>query len=110
MLYRNRKKILSSINKDIIFKSNATYFIGSESIGGYLILTEEELIFRPYKNNTNEILLIPKNELIRIERISSVGIFPNGMLIFTEKNVFHFIVFKRKQWMIKIDNIIKNIK
>lgn len=89
--------------KKIIYKGLANHF----TTGGYLILTEDELIFKSHLLSTQQYTLrIPLKEIIEVKPINLMSI-SKGFIIFDHTNSQQFIVFKRNLWVKNIEKLIK---
>ncbi len=105
---RKFKKISLEITngKEIIFEGGANHRKGKESVGGWLCLTKDELIFQSHKLNIQRHkTVIPLNEITEI-KTSLTYIVPNGLQIITSNNVDKFVVNTRKKWIKEIEEAI----
>ena len=97
------KKVRSEMfmGKKIVFDCAANHFVGAEAVGGWLFLTDEELIFKSHKYNIQvHEFIIPINEIQKIEKSQTLGIVPNGLTITTKNgNTHKLVVNSRKKWL-----------
>lgn len=106
-----KKEMEYSNNEKIYFSGLSSYFMEKKSIDGYIILTEDELIFASHRlDKENNKIVIPLLDIFKIAPISSIGIIPNGVLIFTDYKVYHYLLFKRKEFLVTIEKMIENKK
>ena len=100
-----------SKSKSIIMDGAANHFRGVEGVGGWLLLTSDEIIFKSHAYNiqTHE-TQIPLNKIAQVKGIATAGLIPNGLHIFlTDGSVEKFVVNKRKLWIQTIDSIIHKL-
>jgi hypothetical protein len=102
---KNSKDIVG--DKDIIMEGAANHFCGMESVGGWLYLTREEIIFKSHNVNIQRHeIRVPLNEVKEIKTSLSLGIVPNGIQINTQNKLEKFVVNNRKVWVQKINETI----
>lgn len=105
---KNGPKDIDSNN--LVLEGSANHLIGAESVGGWLYLTQKELIFMSHKYNIqNHKLIIPINQITSINYAYTLGFIPNGLLIITESYIEKFVLFNRKRWHEKINEIISSM-
>lgn len=98
-----RKESNITGGKEVILRGGANNF----GVGGYLILTSEEIIFKAHILNVQKYtLIIPLKVVVDVQPVDVMGM-PKGLLITDNSIVHKFTVNKRKLW---IDNIEKLIK
>jgi hypothetical protein len=101
------KKISSEITngKTVIMDGAANHFRGKEAVGGWLFLTNDELIFKSHNINVQRHqTVIQLNGISDVTTASTLGIVPNGLLVITTDGTKErFVVNNRQNW-------IKNIK
>lgn len=103
------KKNLSAISgdKEIVMNGGANHFKGNESVGGWLCLTKEELIFKSHNFNVQKHqTVIPLSQITDVKTSLTLGIVPNGLKIIANGDVEKFVVSKRKEWIKKINEAI----
>lgn len=85
--------------EQIIKQGPANHFRG-ESVGGWLYLTTNRVIFKPHNFNaqTQEVS-IPIREITGAEPCNSLWIIPNGLRITTTKQSERFAVSERDDWI-----------
>lgn len=95
-----KKNIDFIAGKKVLAKGCANHTMGRESVGGFLLLTEDSLIFQSHKINIqNHSTVIPINEIIDIKKVNSLGIIPNGLNIVTNNSVEKYVVYNREGWV-----------
>jgi hypothetical protein len=84
----------------IVIDGPCNHFVGKESVGGWMYLTEREVIFVSHKVNVHvHSLTIPLNTISEVNFYRSLGIVPNGLSITTcAGGVERFVVYNRKDW------------
>lgn len=103
------KSNLSAITggKEIIIDGPANHFKGVESVGGWLCLTKDELIFKSHNFNVqNHKTVILLSQITDIKASLTLGIVPNGLMITAKDSVEKFVVNNRKEWIKKIKEAI----
>ena len=107
---RKFKKVSSEITngKDVIIDGGANHFIGKESVGGWLFLTKDEIIFKSHGFNfQRHQLTIGLNQISGVNAISTLGFVPNGLeIIALNGNNERFVVNNRRVWIKKINEAI----
>lgn len=94
-------------DKDIIIEGVANHFKGVESVGGWLSLTTEELVFKSHNFNVQKHKsVIPLNQITEVKTSLTLGFVPNGLQIITNSSIEKFVVNKRKEWIQKINEAI----
>lgn len=88
----------------------ANLFRGIEAVGGRMKITSQRVLFEPHEFNfqtkSAEILL---EEITEVQKINTLGIVPNGLLIRTKTGEdYRFVVWKRKQLIALLLNHINN--
>lgn len=105
VIYFQLRRKESSIagGKEILFRGGANNY----GVGGFLILTSEELIFKAHILNYHRYTLrIHLKEIVDIQPIDVMGL-SKGLLITDNTTTHQFIINRRKLW---INNIKKSIK
>lgn len=106
---KHRSEIVDENN--LIFDGGANHFKGSESVGGWLYLTQNELIFKSHNFNIqNHKEVIPLNQITGIRAPKNLGFIPNGVTITANGIDERYVVFKRKEWIHKINEAIATKK
>ena len=102
------KKPKITLDKEILFEGRANHFKGIEGVGGWLFLTNDELIFKSHSINIQKHeLVIPKNEIMTVKPVKTIGLFSNGLKVTTNKQKHErFVVNNQKIWMKNINEII----
>jgi len=103
----NRRELLVVIDL-LIFQSPANLYRGFEGVGGKLELAEELLHFVPHAINIQkdeEIIYL--RDIMRVEKINTLGIIPNGFKVTTTQQEYRFVVRKKDQWIAKINKQMK---
>ncbi len=103
-----KKNILEiSGGKNVVFDGVANHIRGMESVGGWLCLTSDELIFKSHNFNFQKHKsIIPLNQITEVKTSLTLGLVPNGLKIITNSSVERFIVSERKEWIQKITEAI----
>lgn len=98
---KNFKKDLKSFkDKNLIYDSGANHIVRLESVGGWLYLTDNELIFKSHNFNiNNHTYSIPLNKIKDVKPFLTLGIIPNGIKVITYDSVDKFVVYQRKEWI-----------
>lgn len=78
----------------------ANHFMKAESRGGYLYLTNKNLIFKPHNINVQkQSISISLNDITKVWFSMSLGIVPNGLSVETKDGqVNKFVVMQRGNW------------
>lgn len=103
------KKISSVIvaDKDIIMEGAANHIKGVESVGGWLCLTREEMVFKSHNFNVQKHqTVIPLNQITEVTTSLTLSFVPNGLRIITNNSQEKFVVNRRKDWIRKIGDAI----
>lgn len=107
-LSRNFGKNISQITggKNVLKKGPANHVMNGESVGGYLFLLDESIIFKSHKINVNKHqLILPLEEIADVKPSLTLGLVPNGMKITTSGGeVEKFVVNGRKDWVRQIED------
>ena len=102
---KNRSKLVE--NKCFLKEGPANHFKGSESVGGWLYLTKDEIIFESHNINIQvHTALIPLNQISELKTSLTLGTVPNGMQIITNDGAERFVVYNRKAWINEINKAI----
>jgi len=101
---KNKKQITGGRN--VLKKRPANHVMNGESVGGYLFLLDESIIFKSHKINVNRHqLILPLEEITDIKPSLTLGLVPNGMKITTSGGeVEQFVINGRKDWVRKIED------
>lgn len=72
----------------------ANLFYGIESAGGKLTFTENSIAFKPHLVNVHhKITEIAYDQIVEVQKRSTLGIVPNGILVVTQDgNNYKFVV------------------
>lgn len=92
-------------NPNIFMEGPANHFVGKESVGGWLYLTDRELYFKSHSINVHtHILILPLEKIEVAMKTKIYGIVPTGlMIITTEGKIERFVAYDRKKWVQKIE-------
>jgi len=92
--------ILNEIEK-VILKRKANLFRGIESVGGWLHLTNERIVFEPHKINFQQAPVdILLKDIEGIDKRNSLFVVPNGISIKVKSgNIYKFVIGNRKEWI-----------
>ncbi len=96
---------------EIIMEGVANHFKGKESVGGWICLTENEIIFKSHNFNIQKHqTIIPLNQIAEVKTSLTLGFVPNGLEIITVTDVVEkFVVNKRKIWVAQIRSTMLSI-
>ena len=101
---RNERNPPAFEGENVLFQSPANHFRGIESVGGWLVLTDQRLLFQPHRFNIQkEEWSLPLSDLIRMEPRRSFGILPTGMGAVTTAGEERFMVEKRMPWLREVE-------
>ncbi len=107
------KEILTVADKEIeqetIKEGKANLWYGLESVGGKLFLTNEHLIHYAHAINfrmKRKIATISLKDVLKVEKVNTMGIVPNGMKVITKEKNYQFVVNGRSQWIDEINKMI----
>lgn len=96
------------MKEQILKKGAVNWFHGIGSKGGHLILTNETLYFEGHKINAGK-----KEFEVELENIINVeagGFLSNNLIINTNSGKEIFAVMGKKDWVIAINNAIKELQ
>lgn len=102
-------KIQLQKNESIIKEGGANHFLGIESVGGRLFLTNQRLYFSSHSLNvqTHE-LSIPYSDIRSVGKRNTLFIFPNGLCIELQNGKNEkFVLWGREKWIQEIEQSIK---
>ena len=86
----------------VVFQSPANHLRKAEGVGGWLILTDERLAFRPHKFNVQTVdWSVPLEQVSGFEPRSTAWIIPNGIGVVTARGEERFVVDDRNRWIEK---------
>jgi hypothetical protein len=86
--------------EDVLFQSPANHIRGSEGVGGWLMLTDHRLIFKPHRLNIQKTeWSVPLSDLLRLEPKRTLGFLPNGLRAITTMGEERFVVESRGPWL-----------
>ncbi|HBW37599.1 MAG TPA: hypothetical protein DEF89_20860 [Desulfosporosinus sp.] len=99
------KGLAINVEKNIIMEDVANHFMGTESVGGWLYLTSEEIVFKSHNmNNQKHETVISLKQIAEVKTVLTAGFVPNGLKIITISGIVEkFVVNKRKIWIQKIN-------
>lgn len=90
--------------EEMLFQAPANHIRGIEAVGGWLIITDQRLLFRPHRINIQKTeWSVPLQELIRVEPRRTLGIFPNGLRAVTASGEERFVVEDRMPWSREVE-------
>ena len=90
--------------ENVLFQSLANHFRGVEGVGGWLVLTDQRLLFQPHRLNIQkEEWSVPLPDLIRMEPRRTLGFLPNGLRVVTTTGEERFVVEKRMPWLREVE-------
>ncbi|EJE7234751.1 hypothetical protein FC820_00790 [Clostridium sporogenes] len=108
------KKISSEVTngKNVIMDGGANHFKGAESVGGWLYLTSQELIFKSHAFNVQKHeTVIPLNQIVEVKAVSNLGFIPNGLhIVINSGTIEKFVVNNRKTWAKKINDGVSSLQ
>lgn len=86
--------------EEMLFQAPANHIRGIEGVGGWLMLTDQRLVFQPHKLNIQKAeWSVPLSDLIGMEPKRTFGLVANGLRAVTTKGEEHFVVDQRKPWL-----------
>ncbi|WP_157950295.1 GRAM domain-containing protein [Vallitalea okinawensis] len=108
--FKEKEKSICDVQK-ILISGGANHFIGKESVGGWLILTEDRLIFESHKANIQcHTLTVPIKDIIEIKPKRTLKLIPNGFTIATRDTDIHqFVVNNRDTWIRFLEEQAKSV-
>jgi hypothetical protein len=84
----------------IVKQGPASHFRRREARGGWLYLTDLQLLFQSHGFNLqNEELSIPLDQVLGVELCATLGIVPNGLRVLTRRGAERFVVQGRRSWV-----------
>jgi hypothetical protein len=90
--------------EEVLLQSPANHFRGVEGVGGWLMLTDQRLVFQPHSLNVQKAeWSVPLSELIRVEPRRTLGILPNGLRAVTTAGEERFVVEDRTPWLREVE-------
>jgi GRAM domain len=94
----------TGIDGEAILKQGpANHFRGAESVGGWLFLTHNRLLFRSHRLNVqSHELSIPLTDISEAQTCATLGFIPNGLRVFTPGGAEQFVVEGRQSWVAAI--------
>ena len=99
MLNKN-KKIAKEINGKIYYQGPASHFVGVESVGGYLFVTKDKIIFKSHSFNIqNHSIEISLKNIIEVKPYNNLRIFPHGLEVIQKEKTDKFVVNNRMKIM-----------
>lgn len=103
-------KIENTEEKNIIMTSDANLMDNKGGAGGKLYLLEDKIHFKSHSFNISKHeIIIPLQEISKVQVYNTIGIIPNGLLIINKAGKQHkFAVHNRKNWKQEIEKIIKD--
>jgi hypothetical protein len=99
---QSRFTLEPSVLKDeqLLKQGPANHFRGVEGVGGWLVLTDKRLLFRPHRFNAQkQDLAIPLGEIQKAESYSTAWVIPNGLRVTTTQGQERFVVEGRQTWV-----------
>ena len=91
-------------NETIIKEGPANHFVGMESVGGKLYLTNQRLFFKSHALNVQvHEASYRLDEIVSMKPRNTLGIIPNGMgVLLKSGQEERFVVYRRQDWMAKV--------
>lgn len=87
----------------LLMWGGANHWKGKESVGGYLYLTDERLVFISHKVNIqNHKLSIPLEEISSVRPCQTLVVVPNGMEVVRGQDKERFVIHNRRGWIGKL--------
>jgi hypothetical protein len=88
----------------IVYDGAANHFVGSEGVGGWLFLTNKELIFKSHKLNINRHeFTVALADIVNIQTGKSLGLISNKLIIQTKPGSSEvFVVNGTKTWLAEL--------
>ena len=88
----------------LLHQGPANHFVGSEAVGGSLMLTSKRLRFRSHKINVqNHDQSLPIERIASIEPVKTLGLIPNGVVVHLRDGTKErFVVGNRSIWLTRV--------
>jgi hypothetical protein len=88
----------------IVYDGGANHFVGIEGVGGWLFLTDRELIFKSHKFNVNRHeLVVPLSDIASVKTGKSLGLIANKLTVQTKLGSSEvFVVNDAPAWLAKL--------
>jgi hypothetical protein len=88
----------------IVYDGGANHFVGMEGVGGWLFLTDRELIFKSHNFNINRhVFTVPLADIVNIQTGKSLGLIANKLIIQTRLGTSEaFVVNNVKTWLAEL--------
>ncbi|HMA69528.1 MAG TPA: GRAM domain-containing protein [Candidatus Mcinerneyibacterium sp.] len=100
---KEREKLGSKVLKD----GPANHFNSIIAIGGWLFLTDDNLVYKSHSMNLkNNKFEIPLNEIKSLEKSKTFGFISNGLKIIIDDKEETFVVNEPEKWIEKIEKTI----
>jgi GRAM domain len=95
----------------VMYDDGANHFLGQESRGGHLYLTDHHLIFQPHDFNIQlQSVKMPLSAISKVTPRQTFYLVPNGLAVETKDGEVHkFVVFNRKRWLAEIASVMAAI-
>jgi hypothetical protein len=92
--------------EQLLEQGPANHFKGTESVGGWLYLTDRRLVFRSHRFNVqNHTLSVPLSEIRDAQPCTTAWIVPNGLRVVTTHGDERFVVEGRRSWVEAINRV-----
>lgn len=87
--------------KTIVKEGSANYLKKSERVGGWLVLTSDEIKFMSHSFNVqNSPVEIKLNQIAQVKPVFSLGFIPKGLqIILKDDSIEKFVVNNQKGWI-----------
>lgn len=91
-------------NKSVVMEGPANHFRGVESVGGWLFLTTEGLIFKSHSTNVqNHEWTAHLDEISKVKAVKTFGLIPNGLQVtMSDGRRERLVVNRSRTWAQKI--------
>jgi hypothetical protein len=96
-------------DEHLLMHGPANHFRGLEGVGGWLVLTDKRLLFRPHRFIAQkQELAIPLGEIQKAESCSTAWVIPNGLRVTSTQGQDRFVVEGRRNWVDGISQAMSN--
>lgn len=92
----------------LLKESGANHFLNGEMVGGWVYLTNQRFYFKSHNSNfQNHELPIPLEEILKVEKAKTYGIFTNNLRVTLQNGKTEkFVVDGAKDWVEILNELI----
>lgn len=103
-------KVIFHPGEYLVHQGPANHFVGHESVGGWLRLTNQRLFFQSHTlNHFVHGWDAPLQQVTGIKLCLTLLVVPNGIRVATSQGIRQFVVSHRKEWQQKIEHALNNL-